>query len=172
MKIIAYHGSQHKNFNYDSEKALYFTTDKKQAESYAKREWDEGLIEGEIPVVFTFELNIQNPLELNDSDHFFDFCDSNMNEWYKQELQEQGYDSVIFVDKNGTKLIAVFNENQFKLLDKEVLPKSHEYYYPREDGIDPNDIDDYYYDGNELNESPIIDNQINEVLRLAGVKND
>ncbi len=164
MKFIAYHGSQHKSFKYDN-RALYFTTSKKQAESYAKREWDEGLIEGEVPVVYTAEVTINNPIVINDSDQFFDFCDSNMNEWYKDEIIEQGYDSVLFESDDGTKLVCVFNESQFKIIDTEVLPKSHKYYYPKEDGIDPNDVDDYYYDGNEqLNEGEYL----NKFNRIAG----
>lgn len=42
-KIIAYHGSQHKKFNFRDDKVLYLTTNKEKAISYAKREWEEGL---------------------------------------------------------------------------------------------------------------------------------
>lgn len=147
-KIIAYHGSQSKRFNFIKDRALYLTTSKEKAKSYAIREWDEGLIEGEIPVVFTFEVNVKNPYRTNGTeDEFFNFCDSMMNEeGIKEDLIEKGYDSVIHND-----LICVFYPNQVKLVKTDVLPKSHKYYYPREGGIDPEDVDDYYYD--ELDEA-------------------
>ena len=148
-KLLAYHGSQHKKFNFNENKVLYLTTDKEKAISYAKREWDEGLIEGEIPVVYTFEVSIENPYRTKGTEkEFFYFCDSEMNEYGKEDLIEKGYDSIIHND-----LIGVFYPNQVEFKELQILPKSHEYYYTNEDGIDPNDVDDYYYDEEELNES-------------------
>ena len=164
-KIIAYHGSQSKRFNFIKDKALYLTTSKEKAKSYAIREWDEGLIEGEIPVVFTFEVNVKNPYRTNGTeDAFFNFCDSMMNEeGIKEDLIEKGYDSVIHND-----LICVFYPNQVKLVKTDVLPKSHKYYYPREGGIDPEDVDDYYYD--ELDEAKT--NKKAKVIAYHGSQSD
>lgn len=149
-KIIAYHGSQHKKFNFRDDKVLYLTTDKKKAESYAKREWDEGLIEGEIPVVYTFEVSVKNPYVCHTENEFqCEFCDVNMNlEGGKEELIEKGYDSIKYKD-----LIGVFSSSQIKLVDTEVLPPSMDYYYPKDTKDGDEDINDYYYDGEELNES-------------------
>ena len=145
QKFLAYHGSQHKNFNFDKNRVLYLTTSKEKAISYAKREWDEGLIEGEIPVVYTFEVSIKNPYKTKGTEkEFFDFCDSVMNEYGKEDLIEKGYDSIMHND-----LIGVFYPNQVQFKELQILPKSHEYYYTNEDGIDPNDIDAYYYDEDE-----------------------
>lgn len=149
-KIIAYHGSQHKKFNFRDDKVLYLTTNKEKAISYAKREWDEGLIEGEVPVVYTFEVSVKNPYECHTENEFqSEFCDVNMNEeGGKEELIEKGYDSIKYQD-----LIGVFSSSQFKLVDTEVLPPSLDYYYPKDTKYGDEDINDYYYDGEEMNES-------------------
>ena len=160
-KIIAYHGSQHKKFNFRDDKVLYLTTDKKKAESYAKREWDEGLIEGEIPVVYTFEVSVKNPYVCHTENEFqCEFCDVNMNlEGGKEELIEKGYDSIKYKD-----LIGVFSSSQIKLVDTEVLPPSMDYYYPKDTKDGDEDINDYYYDGEEkLNES--VEDKILYIIR-------
>lgn len=149
-KIIAYHGSQHKKFNFRDDKVLYLTTNKETAISYAKREWDEGLVEGEVPVVYTFEVTVKNPYECHTENEFqSDFCDVNMNEeGGKEELIEKGFDSIKY--KN---LIGVFSSSQIKLIDTEVLPPSLDYYYPKDTKYGDEDINDYYYDEEEMNES-------------------
>ena len=158
-KIIAYHGSQHKKFNFRNDKVLYLTTDKKKAESYAKREWDEGLIEGEIPVVYTFEISVKNPYVCHTENEFqSEFCDVNMNlEGGKEELIEKGYDSIKYKD-----LIGVFSSSQIKLVNTEVLPPSMDYYYPKDTKYGDEDINDYYYDEEELDES--VENNSDEKL--------
>lgn len=158
-KIIAYHGSQHKKFNFRDDKVLYLTTDKKKAESYAKREWDEGLIEGEIPVVYTFEISVKNPYVCHTENEFqSEFCDVNMNlEGGKEELIEKGYDSIKYKD-----LIGVFSSSQIKLVNTEVLPPSMDYYYPKDTKDGDEDINDYYYDEEELDES--VQNDTDEKL--------
>ena len=160
-KIIAYHGSQHKKFNFRDDKVLYLTTDKKKAESYAKREWDEGLIEGEIPVVYTFEVIVKKPYVCHTENEFqCEFCDVNMNlEGGKDELIEKGYDSIKYKD-----LIGVFSSSQIKLVDTEVLPPSMDYYYPKDTKDGDEDINDYYYDEEEkLNES--VEDKILYIIR-------
>lgn len=149
-KIIAYHGSQHKKFNFRDDKVLYLTTNKNKAISYAKREWDEGLIEGEVPVVYTFEVSVKNPYECHTENEFqSEFCDVNMNEeGGKEDLIEKGYDSIKYQD-----LIGVFSSSQFKLIDTEVLPPSLDYYYPKDTKYGDEDINDYYYDEEEMKES-------------------
>lgn len=149
-KIIAYHGSQHKKFNFRDDKVLYLTTNKEKAISYAKREWDEGLIEGEVPVVYTFEVSVKNPYECHTENEFqSEFCDVNMNEeGGKEDLIEKGYDSIKYQD-----LIGVFSSSQFKLVDTEVLPPSLDYYYPKDTKYGDEDINDYYYDEEEMKES-------------------
>ena len=149
-KIIAYHGSQHKKFNFRDDKVLYLTTNKEKAISYAKREWDEGLIEGEVPVVYTFEVSVKNPYKCHTENEFqSEFCDVNMNEeGGKEDLIEKGYDSIKYQD-----LIGVFSSSQFKLVDTEVLPPSLDYYYPKDTKYGDEDINDYYYDEEEMKES-------------------
>ena len=68
VEFIAYHGSQTSKLKMYENSALYFTTNYNQAKSYAKREWDEGLIEGQIPVVYKAKLNIENPYKIKDYD--------------------------------------------------------------------------------------------------------
>ena len=117
MKIIAYHGSQTSKLKMYNDSALYFTTSYEQAKSYAKREWDEGLIEGEIPVVYKAELTFNNPYKIENYDDFqMEFTDSNMNEYFREELIEKGYDSAIYNDRKST-LICIFYPSQYKILD-------------------------------------------------------
>lgn len=166
-KIIAYHGSQHKKFNFRDDKVLYLTTDKRKAESYAKREWDEGLIEGEIPVVYTFEISVKNPYVCHTENEFqSEFCDVNMNlEGGKEELIEKGYDSIKYKD-----LIGVFSSSQIKLVDTEVLPPSMDYYYPKDTKDGDEDINDYYYDEEELDES--VNNKSELITAYRGIDSD
>ena len=147
VKFIAYHGSQTSKLKMYENSALYFTTNYNQAKSYAKREWDEGLIEGQIPVVYKAELNIENPYKIKDYDEFMmDFTDTGMYEYFREELIEKGYDSAIYDDKkHKSQLIVIFYPSQYKILEMEKLPPSLEYYYNGE-LEDDEDINDYYYE--------------------------
>lgn len=165
MKIIAYHGSQTSKLKMYNDSALYFTTSYEQAKSYAKREWDEGLIEGEIPVVYKAELTFNNPYKIEKYDDFqMEFTDSNMNEYFREELIEKGYDSAIYNDRKST-LICIFYPSQYKILDIEKLPPSLDYYYNGELNDEDDDINDYYYEND-------YENELNEVLKLANKTED
>lgn len=163
MKIIAYHGSQTSKLKMYNDSALYFTTSYEQAKSYAKREWDEGLIEGEIPVVYKAELTFNNPYKIENYDDFqMEFTDSNMNEYFREELIEKGYDSAIYNDRKST-LICIFYPSQYKILDIEKLPPSLDYYYNGELNDEDDDINDYYYEND-------YEDELNEVLKLSNIK--
>lgn len=163
MKIIAYHGSQTSKLKMYNDSALYFTTSYEQAKSYAKREWDEGLIEGEIPVVYKAELTFNNPYKIENYDDFqMKFTDSNMNEYFREELIEKGYDSAIYNDRKST-LICIFYPSQYKILDIEKLPPSLNYYYNGELNDEDDDINDYYYEND-------YEDELNEVLKLSNIK--
>lgn len=164
VKFIAYHGSQTSKLKMYENSALYFTTNYNQAKSYAKREWDEGLIEGQIPVVYKAELNIENPYKIKDYDEFMmDFTDTGMYEYFREELIEKGYDSAIYDDKkHKSQLIVIFYPSQYKILEMEKLPPSLEYYYNGE-LEDDEDINDYYYEDD-------YDDEIDEVLKRAGIQ--
>lgn len=124
VEFIAYHGSQTSKLKMYENSALYFTTNYNQAKSYAKREWDEGLIEGQIPVVYKAKLNIENPYKIKDYDEFMmDFTDTGMYEYFREELIEKGYDSAIYDDKkHKSQLIVIFYPSQYKILEMEKLP--------------------------------------------------
>lgn len=164
VEFIAYHGSQTSKLKMYENSALYFTTNYNQAKSYAKREWDEGLIEGQIPVVYKAKLNIENPYKIKDYDEFMmDFTDTGMYEYFREELIEKGYDSAIYDDKkHKSQLIVIFYPSQYKILEMEKLPPSLEYYYNGE-LEDDEDINDYYYEDD-------YDDEIDEVLKRAGIQ--
>lgn len=142
---VMYHGSPNGGFTIFDDKygsGLFFTDDKRVAESYAK----DGKKKGKEP--YSVYLNIENPLEIECWNHKWDELpisdDIDMDEWWDMDFdrsedgastveyvefaKEHGYDGVIFyniidsVGKNTqfpSTVAVVFNSEQAKAIDNE-----------------------------------------------------
>lgn len=160
VEFIAYHGSVEDNLKLIKNKAFYLTDDYLLAKDFAYREiYDDGLYDGEIPIVYAFKGEFKNPYYLTEEEYDDEGQDSNID--YKKWV-DMGVDGIIFKNKGYATYYIVINPSTIKLIGKKYLPYDKNGLY-RTDTEEDNSYD-YQYSNNEYDE------EINEVLKRAGIQ--
>lgn len=143
-KFIAYHGSVEDNLKLDKNRAFYLTEDYKLAKDFAYREvYNDGLYEGEIPIVYKFKGEFKNPYYLTENEYDDEGQDSNIN--YKKWV-DMGVDGIVFASKGYSTYYIVIDPSTIKLIGKKYLPYDKKSLYR----TDTNEDDSFDY---KLNES-------------------
>lgn len=133
-KLLAYHGSQNKNFKLKN-CPIYLTSDKEEAVEYAKgSNFDYDLSKKDVPTVYTLEVTMNNPKIITTEDEYYEYMDiSNYTYWEDgsngelggigDELVADGFDGVIYKpDGESFEYYLPFNAmKQCKITEKEII---------------------------------------------------